>query len=512
MVSNAYKCKKLWVIDDYKMVLKDGLREFKFKNSRLKPAGHTERTKGSVALFRTKADLAFGRGFIATSLEAIGDNADHAPSHWTANPFRYLTYKEGTQSVIGHTEDNLRQINQIFIDIDTKENDINVLVLDFNELGIIPTYIIETPRGYQVFWILETPGYVNSTHKVVSVLKSVRANLVKFAQEQGYQVDSGANCFGVSRFPTEDNVIFNIRTEYKIADLISVSKELSQKFDQNTMVLHSMKVKAPQNTSNKRQIDSEWYQLLFTQGASILGRKGCYGRDNAIFTMALANYSSGSPYEVALGKMLEWNCRLDNPLTDQVVEQKVKSAYSGNYQAAAEEYAQNLIETYISNEAGSLFSRTPAYWHKFKKARAERKYSHLKEWRDDLIAYIKQKTTAASPYIKLSTSELVDALGIPERSLARLRSALVEDTTLMIIARPGVATTFALINYVAVYLLTEMRTKKLALKQLLTEFIKRNPISSTVSAFLKNTINLFQNGIAPNKANQIEQDTLKLII
>ena len=31
MVSNAYKCKKLWVIDDYKMVLKDGLREFKFK-------------------------------------------------------------------------------------------------------------------------------------------------------------------------------------------------------------------------------------------------------------------------------------------------------------------------------------------------------------------------------------------------------------------------------------------------------------------------------------------------
>ena len=57
--------------------------------------------------------------------------------------------------------------------------------------------------------------------------------------------------------------------------------------------------------------------------------------------MALANYSSGSPYEVALGKMLEWNCRLDNPLTDQVVEQKVKSAYSGNYQAAAEEYAQN---------------------------------------------------------------------------------------------------------------------------------------------------------------------------
>lgn len=512
MVSNAYKCKKLWVIDDYKMVLKDGLREFKFKNSRLKPAGHTECAKGSVALFRNKADLAFGRGFIATSLEAIGDNADYSPSHWTANPFRYLTYKEGTQSVIGHTEDNLRQINQLFIDIDSKDDDINVLVLAFNDLGVIPSYIIETPRGYQVFWVLEVPGYVNHTHKVVGVLKNVRANLVKFAQEQGYQVDSGANCFGVSRFPTENNVIFNIRTEYKIADLISVSKELSQKFGQNNMALHSMKVKGPQNASNKRQIDSEWYQLLFTQGAQILGKKGYYGRDNAIFTMALANYSSGSPYEVALGKMLEWNCRLDNPLTDRVVEQKVKSAYSGNYQAAAEEYAQNLIETYISNEAGSLFSRTPAYWHKFKKARAERKYSHLKEWRDDLIAYIKQKTTAASPYIKLSTSELVDALGIPERSLARLRSALVEDTTLMIIARPGVATTFALINYVAVYLLTEMRAKKLALKQLLTEFIKRNPISSTVSAFLKNTINLLQNGIAPNKANQIEQDTLKLII
>ena len=54
MVSNAYKCKKLWVIDDYKMVLKDGLREFKFKNSILKPAGHTERTKGSVALLELR--------------------------------------------------------------------------------------------------------------------------------------------------------------------------------------------------------------------------------------------------------------------------------------------------------------------------------------------------------------------------------------------------------------------------------------------------------------------------
>ena len=387
-----------------------------------------------------------------------------------------------------------------------------MLVLGFNDLGVIPTYIIETPRGYQVFWVLETPGYVNSTHKVVSVLKSIRNNLVKFAQEQGYQVDSGANCFGVSRFPTEDNVIFNIQTEYKIADLISVSKKLSQRFGQNTMALHSMKVKAPQNTSNKRQIDSEWYQLLFTQGASILGRKGCYGRDNAIFTMALANYSSGSPYEVALGKMLEWNCRLDNPLTDRVVEQKVKSAYSGNYQAAAEEYAQNLIETYINGEAGSLFSRTPVYWHKFKKARAERKYSHLKEWRDDLIAYIKQKTTAASPYIKLSTSELCDALGIPERSLARLRSALAEDTTLMIIARPGVATTFALINYVAIHLLQKMRTKKLALKQLLTKFINKHGIPSTVSAFLENAINLFQGGNVTDKTNQLAQETLKLII
>lgn len=474
-----------WTSFDYEMILKDGLRKYKYINSSVKPSGFTEQQKGAIALFRTKENLKDSRGFIVSSFEAVMANASGVPSHWTANIFRYLTYKDTNRTIVeGHRENNLRQINQIFIDIDTKDTDINYLVLVFNDLGVMPTYILETPRGYQVFWVLSTPAYVNKTLKVISVLKMIRNNFVKYAQKHDYVVDESANSFGISRFPTKENVIFNTRLEYSMKHLIAISQRLSAEF--NTLSLYSLKVSLAQKS---RQNTSAWYELLYTQGAKIIGQKGSYGRDNAIFTMALANYSSGSPYEVALDKMLEWNYRLDNPLPDRVVELKVKSAYSGNYKGAQEDYARALIETHITTKTEALFDSSNSgkgIWSKFKKVRSERKYSHLEEWKEDLASYIRSKTTVDNPFVTLTSSEITEAIGIPARSLARIRKEYQSgaDTTVLAKAQRKLGTTYALVNYVLVFLLNAKKkaqeSYRLSLSELLQNYVATTPMMKKI--------------------------------
>ena len=82
---------------------------------------------------------------------------DTSLSHWTPNTFRGGTYYNFQKRIIkGHTRDNLKQINVIGFDIDTKEVDLYALYLGCEELGLPrPNLLLETPRGFQffLFWI-----------------------------------------------------------------------------------------------------------------------------------------------------------------------------------------------------------------------------------------------------------------------------------------------------------------------------------------------------------------------
>ena len=61
-----------------------------------------------------------------------------------------ITFKK--RIIKGHTRDNLKQINVIGFDIDTKEIDLYALYLGCEELGLPrPNLLLETPRGFQVF-------------------------------------------------------------------------------------------------------------------------------------------------------------------------------------------------------------------------------------------------------------------------------------------------------------------------------------------------------------------------
>ena len=91
----------------HRMILKDGLRNFKFKNSKYQDASFEEQ-KGSIFGYRNKKNMVSGRGLVLTSLEAIEENKTLF-SHWTPNIYRYGTYTQIKPRVTqGHSENNLR--------------------------------------------------------------------------------------------------------------------------------------------------------------------------------------------------------------------------------------------------------------------------------------------------------------------------------------------------------------------------------------------------------------------
>ena len=90
--------------------------------------------------------------------------------------YRYGTYADENRSYTkGHSENNLRQINTFFIDFDihTEKETISAsdILTTAIDLGFMPTLIIKSDKGYQAYFVLETPVYVTSK----SEFKSVKA-------------------------------------------------------------------------------------------------------------------------------------------------------------------------------------------------------------------------------------------------------------------------------------------------------------------------------------------------
>ena len=123
---------------------------------------HNPYRKGVVFVSPSKADLVEGKGYVVTSYETLHEKR-HTLSHWTPNTYRGGTYYNFKKRIIkGHTRDNLKQINVIGFDIDTKEVDLYALYLGCEELGLPrPNLLLETPRGFQVFFVLDTPFFIH---------------------------------------------------------------------------------------------------------------------------------------------------------------------------------------------------------------------------------------------------------------------------------------------------------------------------------------------------------------
>ena len=419
-------------------VLHDGVLKYKFKNSKIRPLNSVPgKSKGAIFAYRSKENMIGGRGVVLTSEEAIQENSDTF-SHWTPNVFRYGTYADKNRSYTkGHSEKNLRQINTFFIDFDIHTaqetitaSDILTKSIDF---GFMPTMIIKSAHGYQAYFVLDTPVYVTAKtdFKSIKAAKLISQNLREYFKKD-LPVDMTCNHFGIARISRTDNVEFfepSYRYSFKEWQDWSFKQTDDKGFNRSSLTVLS-------GTKGKKQVDEPWFDLLLHQ-TKFEGKKGLVGRNNVMFTLALACYSSGYSIETCEYNIFEFNNRLDQSLEDKEVLKIVKSAYSDKYQGASREYITLLCKQWVSSNLTNKDLFSTQKWFKFKKKRSDRQRVHLSEWKSDLMAYISEKSYVYKPYLTTTKKEIREDLGIPERTLDKLLKVLKANQEIFLKIKSG---------------------------------------------------------------------------
>lgn len=422
----------------YPLILKDGLRSYKFRNSHLKPVSSAEEGKrGAIFAYRSKAHMIKARGLVITSMEAIEENQDSF-THWTPNVYRFGSYSDSRRQITrGHAEENLRQINTFVIDFDLSSDDVMTsgdILTAALDLGFMPTLILKSYKGYQAYFVLSDPAYVtaHSQFKVVKVAKAISQNLRSYFS-QTLPVDMTCNHFGICRIPRTDNIEF-FDEEYTY----SFQEWLNWSMKQSDLPFPSKKpnLTVISGTEGAKQTDEPWYKMLMNE-SNIKGTKDLMGRNSVLFTLALANFSSGvsqGDCEVVLN---EFSLRLDEPVTTGELLKIIASAYSGKYEAASRDYIMLLCRAWVNKDLKSADLFTKQRWYKFKKKRSDRKNSHLYEWKADVMAYLEDFYQSEDPFIQTTKKALREALSIPERSLDRVLKALKADQKIFFTIKSG---------------------------------------------------------------------------
>jgi len=190
---------------------------------------------------------------------------------------------------------------------------------------------------------------------------------------------------------------------YDFGGLIEWSKRQDDNHGRGLFVVH-----------DKKQIrditQEEWFQELLA-AKHVKGRQGQIGRDNLLFTLALACYSVGKDETVTYNFLDELNSSLQAPLKHSEVRKIIKSAYKGRFKGAHSSYIQQLLEEWGSGRKITIQSN-PKNWYKFKKARKDRKRSHYDEWEVDILAFINQKSSISSPITWATQKQICEEIGI----------------------------------------------------------------------------------------------------
>lgn len=422
----------------YTYILKNGLQQYKFKNSNDRPTHYQEQPgkKGVSFVFRSKAQMTSARGFIVTSEEAIQENKDHL-SHWTPNVYSWGGYVDlERKHVMGFFEENLMQINTYVIDIDCSKEVVSSddILLAGMDLGVAPTLIVESPNGYQAYFVLNQPSFISKANdfKSLRTNKAIAYSLKLAFSKEIEGVDFGCNPFGIFRFPNEHNIVFyDPDNRFDFKTLMTWSMKVSDDYHQEQQDQFMKQFK----TSDFKQTQTSWFKSLLNQ-TEIKGGKGVLGRNSALFTASLACYSSNLDQDTCIELMTDFNASLSYPLSEREIRKTVRSAYSGRYKGASAHYIQLLNEQWVGDDIRAE-SSNKGVWYKFAKPREERQKSHYSEWRRDLIRLIERTATKSQGFVQFTRKELIKALGIPESSLKDLLRQMKNDDYVTIKTKPG---------------------------------------------------------------------------
>src|SRR5699024_5115348 len=275
-----------------------------------------------------------------------------------------------------------------------------------NELDLpFPNVILNTPRGYQFFFVLETPFFIhkNEDYKALRVAERTADNIVTALQQEVTEIDLNCNKFGFFRMPNDYNILYFNDEKLNTKNLVHWSKQYEREQQKNQFAVINGGRALAQHTA------SAWYKKLL-QTTHI--QKGEYSasRNNTLLTLALANYEDNISYNKAYLALDKWNSALQHPLSIQEFKKTINSAYSGKYKGVKRSYVETLLENWTDNTV-SYVGRNG--WYKFAKAREERTRSHYFEYEQDIIQYIKRNANDKSPYISGSLRSLAETLKIP---------------------------------------------------------------------------------------------------
>lgn len=423
------------------LTLHNGIRKYKVKNSKAslvalkemknldeKIVNGKKNKRGSIFITRKKEDLSadYGtRGVVLTSEEAVLDHVGQA-SHWTPNVYNFGTYsKNGLRTITGHAEKNLQQINCFVIDIDSKSfsmTRINDVALN-NGIGV-PTMILETAKGYQVYYVLEQAVYVSKNKNYIAIqsAKRISQNLREMFAEHLPKVDLTCNHFGFFRMPSESNIVmffeenvhsFKQLQEWSKRQDDNKGKEFLTSLSENNVIETHFSKNAP--VEQPQQIDEYWFKQVINC-TNIMPKQTRAGRNNAIFTLSLACFQSKVKIQDTLNMMDQFNSYLELPLDHSEVRGIVMSAYSGKYRAAHNDYINRLLETYTNTKEFNQGNVPSMLWRKHKKKREDRVRSHWHEWEADIITFLSMNAKN-KPVLYFSQAELCQALSIPRSTL-----------------------------------------------------------------------------------------------
>lgn len=360
------------------------------------------------------------KGNIVHSFAQLEKSAPHC-THFTPNVFRIGAFNNVTETISGFTEHNLQQINTFVVDIDTHKYTPQEILLTCMDQSIgAPTWIVKTPRGYQVYFVLAQPFYISNAKefRTLAIAKRIAHNLKRSLQD--VQADLYCNDFGFFRVPS--NVVWEQHTyTYTIDELI----HWSMRFDDAENVLFT----SP-NKQGGALMNTPWCQALL-QSQNVRGKKGQIGRNNMLFTLALVCFHDGWCKSETKPFIKCFNQRFYAPLKDNEVNTIVESAFSGRYSGPAAQYVEALLELYAPEHAQRVCLHST--WYKFKKSRDERVRSHNDEWEQDLIDYITAQKDENAPFLWATQKQICDAIGIPSSTL----NDLIKKSTNLVLTRIG---------------------------------------------------------------------------
>lgn len=443
-------------------LLHRGIHTYKQKNSKASLSARVEAAKeekqtrqGAIFVVRQKADFTANgvKGYIVTSKETLLEDAQQL-THFTPNVYRTFGYTDDSKRYIcGFEERNLQQINTFVVDIDTKKYDVQQLLLTCIDDSIgLPTWIVESERGYQLYFVLQSPLFISNKedYRGLKVAKRISDNLKRSLR--AVEADMYCNDFGFFRLPTPANIVYkNFEQTYSMYDFIN----WSQGQDDGVRPLFVVPTQKTMDTI----IHKDWFDAL-VHTVNIQGAKGVLGRNNTLFTLALIGYAEGWDYERTENFLDEFNTRLISPLSAAEMYRCLQSAYSGKYYGPKKEYVEAILTLHVKNGNKYNVSFGQRAWHKFKKPRQERTRSHYNELEQDIIQYVTAEKNVSEPFIWCTQKQLCENIGIAQSSLNEVLKRSRQIIKTVVGQGRGAKTGWTTIIHFMMYVMNELRREK----------------------------------------------------